>query len=88
MMQDMDLASLPYLVELMTEHALQPGYDYAAEFDPAWDARFQVSSAIGQTEELGSFGVAAECMEACKARSGCKHFLFGWYALDRPSASP
>lgn len=45
-------------------------------------------TAIGQTEELGSFGVAAECMEACKARSGCKHFLFGWYALDRPSASP
>lgn len=37
MMQDMDLASLPYLVELMTEHALQPGYDYAAEFDHGLD---------------------------------------------------
>ncbi len=31
---------------------VSPSLDYAAEFDPAWDARFQVSSAIGQTEAV------------------------------------
>jgi AcrR family transcriptional regulator len=32
MLQRLALASYPYLVEMMTQHALQPGYDYADEF--------------------------------------------------------
>ena len=26
-------AEFPYLVEMATDHVLQPGYDYGAEFD-------------------------------------------------------
>jgi AcrR family transcriptional regulator len=31
------VAELPYLTEMIVEHALQPGYDYASEFDYGLD---------------------------------------------------
>ena len=40
------------LVGYVGDLTVSPSLDYAAEFDPAWDARFQVSSAIGQTEAV------------------------------------
>jgi DNA-binding transcriptional LysR family regulator len=40
------------LVGYVVDLTVSPSLDYAAEFDPAWDARFQVSSALGQTEAV------------------------------------
>lgn len=52
---------LPSSVEQLRQHrlvgyvgdlAISPSLDYASEFDPGWDARFQISSALGQTEAV------------------------------------
>ena len=40
------------LVGYVGDLTISPSLDYAAEFDPGWEARFQVSSAIGQTEAV------------------------------------
>jgi DNA-binding transcriptional LysR family regulator len=40
------------LVGYVGDLTVSPSLDYAAEFDPGWDARFQVSSALGQTEAV------------------------------------
>ena len=42
------------LVGYVADLAISPSLDYAAEFDPGWDARFQISSALGQTEAVRS----------------------------------
>ncbi|MGK2950471.1 MAG: TetR/AcrR family transcriptional regulator [Acidimicrobiales bacterium] len=36
-LQQMEPEAFPYLVELATEHVLQPGYDYSAEFEVGLD---------------------------------------------------
>lgn len=52
---------IPETREALNEHALvgyvpdlviDPTLDYAAEFSPGWNARFQVSSALGQLEAV------------------------------------
>ena len=40
------------LVGYVGDLTISPSLDYAAEFDPAWAARFQISSALGQTEAV------------------------------------
>jgi DNA-binding transcriptional LysR family regulator len=40
------------LVGYVGDLTISPSLDYAAEFDPGWSARFQVSSALGQTEAV------------------------------------
>lgn len=40
------------LVGYVGDLTISPSLDYAAEFDPAWQARFQISSALGQTEAV------------------------------------
>lgn len=40
------------LVGYVGDLTISPSLDYAAEFDPAWSARFQISSALGQTEAV------------------------------------
>jgi hypothetical protein len=45
-LQRLALSDYPYLVEMLTQHALQPGYDYAEEFvfglDPILDGSEQL----------------------------------------------
>lgn len=40
------------LVGYVADLAISASLDYAAEFAPAWNARFQISSALGQTEAV------------------------------------
>lgn len=40
------------LVGYVGDLTISPGLDYATEFDPGWSARFQISSALGQTEAV------------------------------------
>ena len=40
------------LVGYVGDLTISPSLDYAAEFDPGWTARFQISSALGQTEAV------------------------------------
>lgn len=40
------------LVGYVGDLTISPSLDYAAEFDPGWEARFQISSALGQTEAV------------------------------------
>lgn len=40
------------LVGYVGDLTISPSLDYAAEFDRGWEARFQISSALGQTEAV------------------------------------
>lgn len=50
--QTVDELSTHRLVGYVPDLVASPSLDYAAEFSPRWDARFSISSSLGQTEAV------------------------------------